>query len=242
MGGQRRSVGRYSSRSVTKLTVHRRDSDVIVCMDGCFQHRRFSSVRGDPEIITDDHLRLFLPSTDLESAKNYISSRRHIDKPSARQDARVPRGSLDECEKSHHAARDRGDESAKGIFASTELMAMVCHHDIPLFLCDITTPGEQQFYAIALIQRLASLLPDTATIAILYDIACTLERSISKVRECTETVGISLIMSTVPDTVQHDLIPELAPGKTDCSQLEIVSHEQVTLRSPPIPRTSILVS
>jgi len=61
-------------------------------------------------------------------------------------------------------------------------MAMVCRHDVPLFLCDITTPGEQQFYAVALIRQLASLLPPNATIGILYDIVCQLDRSIAKVR------------------------------------------------------------
>ncbi|KIJ33246.1 hypothetical protein M422DRAFT_82459, partial [Sphaerobolus stellatus SS14] len=40
--------------------------------------------------------------------------------------------------------------------------------------------GEQQFYAIALIQQLARCLPDNATIGLLYDIACQLDRSIGK--------------------------------------------------------------
>ncbi|KAF8586760.1 hypothetical protein K439DRAFT_1258017, partial [Ramaria rubella] len=92
----------------------------------------------------------------------------------------VPDGSIDECEKSHHAARNRDNESTKGLFASKDLMVMVCHHDIPLFLCDITTPGEQQFYAIALIEQLALLLPPIATIGILYDITCTLDKAIAK--------------------------------------------------------------
>ncbi|KIJ27593.1 hypothetical protein M422DRAFT_78554, partial [Sphaerobolus stellatus SS14] len=49
--------------------------------------------------------------------------------------------------------------------------------------------GEQQFYAIALIQQLARCLPDNATIGLLYDIACQLDRSIGK----------------------HDFIPSIAP-------------------------------
>ncbi|KIJ50287.1 hypothetical protein M422DRAFT_159972 [Sphaerobolus stellatus SS14] len=66
---------------------------------------------------------------------------------------------------------------------------MVCQHDVPLFLCDITTPGEQRFYAIALLRKLAELLPGNASIGLLYDIACLLDRSIAK----------------------HNLIPEIAP-------------------------------
>ena len=98
------------------------------------------------------------------------------------QETRVPAGSLDECERSHRAARDKGNESTSDMFASKGVMAMVCRHDIPLFLCDITTPGEQRHYAIALIQKLASMLPEHASISCLYDIACLLDRSISKVK------------------------------------------------------------
>ncbi|KIJ49900.1 hypothetical protein M422DRAFT_109971, partial [Sphaerobolus stellatus SS14] len=60
-------------------------------------------------------------------------------------------------------------------------MAMVCHHDVPLFLCDINIKGKQQFYSITLIQKLASMLPCNVTIGLLYDIGCTLDQAISKV-------------------------------------------------------------
>ncbi|KAF8590576.1 hypothetical protein K439DRAFT_1329544 [Ramaria rubella] len=93
---------------------------------------------------------------------------------------RVLDGSINECEKSHHAARNSGNESTKGLFASKGQMAMVCCHDIPLFFCDIMTLGEQQFYAIVLIEQLVLLLPPIATIGILYDITCTLDRAIAK--------------------------------------------------------------
>ncbi|KAF8575132.1 hypothetical protein K439DRAFT_1370661 [Ramaria rubella] len=48
---------------------------------------------------------------------------------------------------------------------------MVCWHDI---FCDSNTPGEQQFYAIVLIQQLTTMLPPIAMIGILYNIACTI--------------------------------------------------------------------
>jgi hypothetical protein len=57
-------------------------------------------------------------------------------------------------------------------------MALVCRHDIPLFLANIDSPGEQQKYAVALIQHLFSLLPSNATVIALYDIGCVLERSL----------------------------------------------------------------
>jgi Kyakuja-Dileera-Zisupton transposase len=146
------------------------------------QHRRFSSVKDDQPLMEMDDSIMFIPEHLLQEAKEHVSQQRSINKQSRRQDARVPSGSLDECEQSHRAARHRGDETTKGVFASTGLMAMVCRHDIPLFFCDITAPGEQQFYAIALLCRLASFLPKNATIGTLYDIACVLDRSIAKVR------------------------------------------------------------
>ena len=60
-------------------------------------------------------------------------------------------------------------------------MAMVCRHGRPLFLTNITTPGERQEYALALIEALFECLPDTATVLVLYDIGCVLECSIHKV-------------------------------------------------------------
>lgn len=58
------------------------------------------------------------------------------------------------------------------------IMALVCRHDIPLFLANIDTPGEQQKYAVALIEHLFSLLPPNATVSLLYDVACVLDRSL----------------------------------------------------------------
>lgn len=57
-------------------------------------------------------------------------------------------------------------------------MALVCRHDNPLFLANIDTPGEQQKYAVALIEHLVSLLPPEATVAVLYDVGCVLDRSL----------------------------------------------------------------
>lgn len=61
------------------------------------------------------------------------------------------------------------------------VMALVCRHDIPLFLTNIDTPGEQQKYAVSLIEHLFSLLPPTATVTVLYDVGCVLDRSLNLV-------------------------------------------------------------
>ena len=66
-------------------------------------------------------------------------------------------------------------------FNDTGIMALICCHDIRLFLANIDTPGEQQKYSVALIKHLFSLIPFEANIVILYDIGCVLAQSLTKV-------------------------------------------------------------
>ena len=47
----------------------------------------------------------------------------------------IPDGSLDECEKSHNGARDKG-EATGGTKVTKGVMTIVCRHDIPLIMCD----------------------------------------------------------------------------------------------------------
>jgi len=61
-------------------------------------------------------------------------------------------------------------------FDDTGMMALVCRHDIPLFLANVDTPGEQQKYAAALLEHFYTLIPPKATVASLYDIGCVLDR------------------------------------------------------------------
>ena len=58
---------------------------------------------------------------------------------------------------------------------------LVCQHDIPLFFVNIDTLSEQQKYLITLIDHLYLMLPPNASIVILYDIGCVLDRSIHMV-------------------------------------------------------------
>ncbi|HEV7736926.1 MAG TPA: hypothetical protein VGO47_06080 [Chlamydiales bacterium] len=134
---------------------------------------------------------MFLTDEKIDAAKQHCAERRNNNRPSTRQDARVPSGSLDDCRDSHNAATNKGSHESNHLYASKANMNMVCRHDKPLFACDVRTPGEQRFYAIALIQALAESLPPSATIGILYDIACQLDRSIAKV--CTICTSVSLV-------------------------------------------------
>jgi hypothetical protein len=59
-------------------------------------------------------------------------------------------------------------------------MAMLCRHDRVLWMANMTSAGEKQHYAIALIKKLFENIPDNMTIGLLYDIACQLHRSFIK--------------------------------------------------------------
>ena len=61
------------------------------------------------------------------------------------------------------------------------VMALIYHHDVPLFLTNIDTPSEQQKYTVSHIEHLFSLLPAMAMVTILYDVACVLNQSLNLV-------------------------------------------------------------
>ncbi len=90
---------------------------------------------------------------------------------------------LDDCERMFIAAQGHIAKADNTIFADTALMALVCHHNRPLLLANMTSAGEKQYYALALIKALFRHLPDDWHIGMLYDVACQLERSMRKV--CT---------------------------------------------------------
>jgi hypothetical protein len=94
-------------------------------------------------------------------------------------------GTLDDCEKTFIAAQGHIAKTNNAIFADTALMALVCRHDRPLFLANMTSAGERQYYALALIKALLQQLPTEWNVGLLYDIACQLERSMRKVRSFT---------------------------------------------------------
>jgi Kyakuja-Dileera-Zisupton transposase len=51
-------------------------------------------------------------------------------------------------------------------------MALLCRHDIALYIANMCTAGEKQFYAFALIVALFKELLEWWMVGILYDIAC----------------------------------------------------------------------
>jgi len=58
-------------------------------------------------------------------------ARRH---PSKSSQSGVPDKAIDQCEASYEAADGQKQKAAMDNFDDTRLMALICRHDIPLFL------------------------------------------------------------------------------------------------------------
>ncbi|KAJ3720315.1 hypothetical protein C8R42DRAFT_582613, partial [Lentinula raphanica] len=159
----------------------------IVCLDACFNQKHNKQTR-DPKHV---HPRsVFLAEEHVEHWKNVVEEQRpsrHTTNP-ARSSAddeveegmQVPKSVLDACNDSFTAADGYREKASTQFFDSTALMGLLCRHDRVLWLVNMTTPGERQHYALALLDQLFNHIPSTSTVGLLYDIACQLERSCVK--------------------------------------------------------------
>lgn len=120
-----------------------------------------------------------LPKSFVDAIGERIESQRK--RPAKPYEPKVPNEAIDECVKSHEAADEKKQKTNMEHFDDTGLMALVCRHDIPLFLANVDTPGEQQKYAVALIEHFFTLVPSESTVACLYDVGCALDRSLQLV-------------------------------------------------------------
>ncbi|KAF8334750.1 uncharacterized protein EI90DRAFT_3014990 [Cantharellus anzutake] len=82
----------------------------------------------------------------------------------------VPNSTYDACSESFIAADGEHIKASTDYFADTGVMAILCHHDIPLFLVNIQTAGKKQHYLFALIAKFFEHIPDHWQVGILYDI------------------------------------------------------------------------
>jgi hypothetical protein len=97
----------------------------------------------------------------------------------------VPKEVLDDCEQSFLAAKESNAKTSNNYYDDTALMAILCRHDHVLFIANMTSTGEKQHYALALLHALFQELPSSWNVGVLYDIGCQLHRSCLKVRTIT---------------------------------------------------------
>lgn len=119
--------------------------------------------------------------------------------------ARLDEEILNECEESFTAAQERVSKASKAYYSDTGLMALLCRHDRVLYLVNVTTPGERQYYVLTLLRKVMQELPDDWTVGLLYDIACQLSRSIDKVRD-EDTLECSTLTCSSMASSKNSLI------------------------------------
>lgn len=173
-----------------------RSPDIIICGDGNFTQSREKDKFGvrDYPLADTPPRTLRVSVEELERMKERVRVRRgppsaSSKSPSAKKQhtvdfekgMRVSNEVLDLCGESYIAADEKRAKSSKKLFDDTGMFAIVCKHGRPLFWANMTEPGEQQYYMLALIHKVFSEIPKGFKVAVLYDIGCQLERSISKV-------------------------------------------------------------
>ena len=142
----------------------------------CNFHQRHLKKAGDGTYFYDPEY--FLPKEVVDEVGTRIEKARR--RPPRPYRSKVPDAALDQCDDSHTAASANKAKTGD-LFDDKGVGALVCCHDVLLFFVNIDTPGEQQKYAVALIDHLLSMLPLKALVVLLYDIGCVLDRSVNLV-------------------------------------------------------------
>ncbi|EGN93582.1 hypothetical protein SERLA73DRAFT_63558 [Serpula lacrymans var. lacrymans S7.3] len=149
--------------------------DIHITTDGNFHHHHRHSAGDCPKFYEPAY---FLPKLEVDAVGCQINKVR-------KQIPRVVKGlvpdeAIDHYQSSYQAADGKKQKATMDSFDDTGVMALICHHDIPPFFANIDTPGEQQKYAVALIQHLYSLLPLQTNVILLYDVGCVLSCSLAQ--------------------------------------------------------------
>jgi hypothetical protein len=184
--GANLTLSRYVIQ-VVQAPAYKKDHSAraIVCLDTNFSQRRRHSVYKDPEL---PHLDTYWISPDavekmaveVEATRTGTKQQPEDDTSTSAEVREIPDEVLDDCQKMFVAAQNISKANNK-VFADTAVMALVCRHNCPLLLVNMTSAGECQHYALALLRELFHQLPNNWDISLLYDIACQLRCSMQKV-------------------------------------------------------------
>lgn len=168
---------------------------MIVSSDACFTQLRRKTTKGgyrDPPYFHPD--TVFLTEQEVKAMESRVEeqrpSRPEQKKKAGKSNAdkeddyephmKVPVSVLDECNESFTAADERRKKASTQFFADTGVMALLCRHDRVLWMVNMTSAGEKQYYSLALIQKLFENIPSDMTVGWLYDIGCQIHRSCLK--------------------------------------------------------------
>ncbi|KAF8232839.1 hypothetical protein L208DRAFT_1423035 [Tricholoma matsutake] len=148
-------------------------ADIHVALDGNFNHQHLWSVGECPNFYDPQYM---LSKAEVDTISDRIKSL--CKRPPKACQSIVPDEAVDECESSHTAGSGSNSKTNMDKFDDGGQMVLVCCHNIPLLLANIDMLGEQQKYAVALLEHLYDLLPPQAAVGALYDIGCVLDCSL----------------------------------------------------------------
>ncbi|KAJ7318477.1 hypothetical protein DFH08DRAFT_971233 [Mycena albidolilacea] len=149
--------------------------DIEVCLDGCYtQKRKHTKTGRDPPRMH--------PQTRFVSEATAQKMDEHVEtvRPPKPAKAKQPRGEEEADGPPTKSADEKRKAASTQFFDDTGLMAILCRHDRVLWLVNMRTPGEKQYYALALLEMLFQHLPLNIRVGVLYDIACQLHCSCAK--------------------------------------------------------------
>jgi len=170
--------------------------DCIASIDANFtQKRRRGKTTDITQAFFEHPETVFIPREDVAVVEKFVETIRPQQKkdvkgkgkaPAADEPdgfepgMRVPSSVLAECGESFTAADEKRQKASTQFFADTGLMALLCRHDRVLWLVNMTSAGEKQFYVLALVKHFFEHLPPSVRVGLLYDIGCQLHRSCVK--------------------------------------------------------------
>ncbi|KAJ7805103.1 hypothetical protein B0H14DRAFT_3485385, partial [Mycena olivaceomarginata] len=134
-------------------------TDIFPCIDACFTQKKKKSAR-DPVKKHPDSL--FIPEQQTARTEEYVDGVRGTSGKKERPRKRgVGVHMLDEDEDGyeHEDLLLPRSKASTDFFEDTALMALVCRHDRVLFLANMHSAGEKQFYVIALVETLFQHIP-----------------------------------------------------------------------------------
>ncbi|KAJ7572862.1 hypothetical protein C8J56DRAFT_986976 [Mycena floridula] len=146
-------------------------ADIHVSTDGNFHHKHDKSAGDTPPFYNPER---FVSKAFVDEIGRKIEiARGKAPKPRA---AKLPDEAINACEDAHQAAKGERKRPCDK-FDDTGIMSLICRHDIPILMANIDTPGEQQKYMVAMVIKLCEMLPPQATLGVLYDLGCIVDRS-----------------------------------------------------------------
>ncbi|KAF8177163.1 hypothetical protein K438DRAFT_1978804 [Mycena galopus ATCC 62051] len=151
----------------------------------------FGALKHDPTQLVDV-MTLWVPEATADQMGAYVEDAHPTKTPKSKQprveeeedgydgNMKVPRSALDGCEASFKAADEKREKASTKFFDDTGIMALLCRHDRVLWLVNMRSAGEKQYYALVLLELLFQNLPLDIVVGALYDVACGLQRACIK--------------------------------------------------------------